>query len=290
MTPTAPTDVGVVEVAELTEPEPWRSPVPFLWLAIVMLVTGAGWALATGAADAPDEEDARARIVAAAGAADEGDFAFSMVLEFEGRGDNRVASTTTMEGGYDADSRRLHATAKGSPEFEMEIIVDGKVQYLRFASGSVFADATGGKPWGRVERAEPLEPAEPSPFTANPLERLAELGELTSPIVRVGEERVRGVDTVHFRTTIDQPAVGASTGTGTGGEATRAVEVDVWLDEEDRFRRLRQSFHVDGTRFTSTFEVFDLGTPVSIDLPPEDQVGPFDTKDLFPPRPAPAGD
>ena len=58
-----------LSVAELEEPPgPWRNPVPFLWLLIVMLLSGAVAALLTGAAEPPEDGEARARIVADADA------------------------------------------------------------------------------------------------------------------------------------------------------------------------------------------------------------------------------
>ena len=57
MSPPAPD----VPVAELEDPAPWRSPVPFLWLAIAMLLMTAVAVLVTGAADRPEEQGAPAR-------------------------------------------------------------------------------------------------------------------------------------------------------------------------------------------------------------------------------------
>ena len=264
-----PTSSAEVPVEELDEPAPWRSPVPFLWLAVAMLVTAAVAALLTGAADPPTDGEARTRIVAAAGSATAGDFAFTMELSFDDVDESTLEGmTTAMEGRYDADTKRLEGHATGSPGFEMDLIVADRVQYFRFPAASGFAEATGGKPWGRVERPERPEKADALPVTGNPLERLAELGRLRSPIVRIGEERVRGVDTVRYRTTIETPE-------------TDEAQLDVWLDEDDGFRRLRQRSEINGTTLTTTFEVFDLGRPVDIQLPPEDQVGPFSPGNLF---------
>lgn len=260
MTPSGRPEVAV---AELEGPAPWRSPVPFLWLAVAVLLTGAVAALLTGVADPSESDDARARIVAAAGEATVRDFAFSTVIA----GAESDEPGLTAEGRYDADTQRVHAYASevGRPGVRMEIIVAGRVQYMRFDEGSAFAGATGGKPWGRAElpeRATPTTSTGPTAFTEDPLGRFAELGQLRGPIVRVGEERVRGVDTVHFRTTIEK--------------AGAPVAVDLWIDGNDRFRRFRQAADVGDTRVTTTLEVFEIGEPVSIDLPPEDQVGPLE--------------
>ena len=296
MTP-APAD-PVDVVAELEAPPPWRSPIPFLWLAIAMLVTAALAALATGAADPDEDEDAGARIVAAAGSMTATDFGFSLVIEFD-EAENPALNGVmmTMEGRYDADRRRTQATTSSgiTPVSEMELVNDGgRVQYLRFPSGGPFPDATGGKPWGRYELPErPEATSGPTPFTENPLERLAELGELRSPVVEVGEENVRGVRTVRYRTTIDKSERPSPTGKAPSEEyraSMRNVRVDVWIDGTNRFRRFRESSVVADARLTTTLEVFDVGQPVTIELPPEDQVGPFDPKTFVPSRPASSPD
>jgi hypothetical protein len=118
------------------------------------------------------------------------------------------------------------------------------------------------------------EAALTTPVGENPLDTFARLGKITGPIERVGEERVRGVPTVHFRTTVD-----ASRGMA-DAESLRNLLVDVWLDDDDRPLRHRQTMTLDdpgGTTVVSTMESFDHGKAVAIELPPADQVGDFDT-------------
>ena len=266
-------DADVVAELEGPGPAPWRSPIPFLWLAIAMLVTAALAALASGAADAPEDGDASARIVAAAGSTTAVDFAFSSSLTFDDAGNELIAgSSTTMEGRFDAETGRMEMHTTGDSGFSMDTIVDDRIQYTRFPAGSLFSGATEGKPWGRRELPERRASGGLSGASENPLARLVELGRLRSPVVRVGEEQVRGVDTVRYRTTVADI-----------GDAVSPLEV--WLDGDDRLRRYRSTSEVEETRFTMTFEVFDIGTPVTIDLPPEDQVGTFDPAAVFGPRP-----
>ena len=263
-------------VAELEEPEPWRSPVPFLWLAIAVLVSGAVAALLSGAADPPaDEGDARARIVAAAGTATAVDFAYTMEFDFDFGPELAVPPAPILEGRYDAETRRTHTRA-GQATLGMEMITDGSVLYVRWEGmGPRFSDATGGKPWGRREMtsgsAEGNELG--MPFAENPIDQLTALGRLTGPVVRVGDEDVRGVSTAHYWTTAEM-------------EAEEDARIDVWLDDSDRVRRVRHAFEVEGRPFSFAFEVFDVGKPVTIEVPPADLVGPFDPKDLFPVRPS----
>jgi hypothetical protein len=258
-------------VADLEPPTRPRSVVPFLWLAIMMLSTGAVTAAATGAADRR-EPDPQARLATAAGVLEEVDFAFEVTLALEGS--DTQANGFTIEGAYDADTRRVRGTVEAAGQ-EMEFIQDGAFQYLHVPAGSPLTETAAGKSWLRIDFTGVIdEAALTTPVGENPLDTFARLGKITGPIERVGEERVRGVPTVHFRTTVD-----ASRGM-TDAESLRNVLVDVWLDDDDRPRRHRQTMTLDdpgGTTVVSTMESFDYGKAVTIELPPADQVGDFDT-------------
>lgn len=270
-------------VAELEAASPARSPIPFLWLAVVMLVTGALAALFSGAAD--DEPDAppEARLAAAADAAAAVDFAFSATSSFEGQGEDN-ASTFTLVGAYDVETGRIRATVD-TPGSPVELIQDDGIQYLRFPAGQSGVFGTGTKPWVRMDVRAMLadDPAaSSSAFGQNPLDTFARLGEITGPIERVGEEQVRGVATVHFRTTVDASRR-ARTGASPAAVASlKNVLVEVWLDDDDRPRRHRETMTLaaDKAKTVSTMESFDFGRPVTIDLPPEDQVEDFDLSSI----------
>ena len=261
---------------------PWRSPVPFLWLAIAMLVSAAVVALFAGWADDDDEGagEARARVVAAAGATVAEDFAFSMELGFEGTDDPLLSDVwTRAEGRFDTDTGRTHMdTTMSIPNGEvttvMTMVADREALYVRVDGVPMFAGATGGKPWGRI----PHGPNEPSryegQFIDSPLDRLQELGRLTSPVTHVGSERIRGVLADQYRTTV------APSGDDVRGDS----DLDVWLDDAGRMRRMRSSTLVQGVRVVMTLEAFDLGEPVTVDVPPADEVGDFDTSVLPTPR------
>jgi hypothetical protein len=114
----------------------------------------------------------------------------------------------------------------------------------------------------------------------------------------VGRERVRGVLTTHFHTLVDRRAAFRHAMDGApDAEVDRAlaplarVPLDVWLDDQDRVRRIREDVAVTypksmgGTEIhiRTTTEAYDFGAPITIDVPPDDAVAdhPVDLRTLF---------
>jgi hypothetical protein len=108
----------------------------------------------------------------------------------------------------------------------------------------------------------------------------------------VGTEEVRGVATTRYHATLDLGAALDGAAPGILGEmeaafsdqldAVRSVPIDVWVGEDGIPRRLVLSLAVDdpaGEEMTSTMtvELFDLGEPVVIEVPPADEVSSLDS-------------
>ena len=268
-------------VAELEPGSASKGPIPFLWLAIVMLLTGASAALFSGAAD-DEPAMTEGRLAAATGTATAVDFAFSATSTFDGvEVGDEVVPSFTLVGAYDAETRRVRMSMDAIVQ-SMEIIQDDGIQYLHATGEEPLGVGSGTKPWLRMDlrHLSTGESAE-TPFASNPLDTFARLGEITSPIVRVGEETVRGVPTVHYRTTVDRSKRAYPTRRPEQVAAMRNVLVEVWLDADDLPRRNRQTMQIDAATATkativTTFESYDFGKAVSIELPPEDQVEDFD--------------
>jgi hypothetical protein len=111
----------------------------------------------------------------------------------------------------------------------------------------------------------------------------------------VGQEEVRGVETTHYRASIDlaralaevpadqRDEVQAAFEQLGGGEDLSEVEmpVDVWIDADDLPRRMRMDMGAlfaaaglgDGS-MTMTMDFFDYGEPVDIEVPSPDDVTP----------------
>jgi hypothetical protein len=182
----------------------------------------------------------------------------------------------------------------GAPEdWKIDVILDGKVVYVKvppFAAGQI----PGGKPWIKGD-LETLAAAGGSGVdlgsfgTTDPKDLLKVLESVSGGLERVGRESVRGVDTTHYRATLDLKKVIES---GAGTQAAPAlgdldkmlqqtglstIPLDVWVDDADLLRRMDIAVSTtqpgQGTADASiTFELYDVGEPVSIELPPPDDV------------------
>ncbi|MDP9070171.1 MAG: hypothetical protein M3N68_02560 [Actinomycetota bacterium] len=103
-----------------------------------------------------------------------------------------------------------------------------------------------------------------------------------------GSEKVRGVETTHYRTVLDldeaKRQLPPEIGRIIDQLGTRQLPTDAWVDEDGRLRRLRHSVDLakvkappaagealEGT-VTTTYELHDFGVKVDVAPPPPDQV------------------
>jgi hypothetical protein len=125
---------------------------------------------------------------------------------------------------------------------------------------------------------------------SDPSQALAYLRAASDDIQEVGSEEVRGVETTHYRMTVDLARVAAAAPPAQR-EALQAqvdelieksriqnVPTDVWIDEDGLVRRQRLTYEnmafapgVHGD-MTMTMELFDFGVDVEVDPPPASQV------------------
>jgi hypothetical protein len=111
-----------------------------------------------------------------------------------------------------------------------------------------------------------------------------------------GQRSVRGASTTHYRVVLDLNRAGASLPPEqrpaidelVRSLGTSTLPADVWLDESGRVRRRRFGVDTDGSGPTApttvNLELFDFGIPVTVEVPPADQV--TDLTNLFTPPPS----
>lgn len=191
--------------------------------------------------------------------------------------------TVTGEGAFEYATRRGTMTMELPGMGTMDAVLDGLVFYLKFPT-EVAAQIPGGKPWvtfdlerlgkqagfdlGQVAQAQ----------QGDPTQALDYLRGASDDVKKVGTEDVRGVETTHYRATLDLSKAAAQL----SGEQRKAIDgaistlrtktipTDVWIDADGRARRL--TYSTTKPKASVTIELFDFGVDVDASPPPPDQV------------------
>jgi hypothetical protein len=138
----------------------------------------------------------------------------------------------------------------------------------------------------------PLTTPEMAPPSA--AEQLRMLRAVSGDVTDHGSEQVRGVKTTHYSATVDLRHTVESLPESQREAARQGVEklielsgesevpIDVWIDHEERVRRLEleQTMEQSGIQATMhmAMEYVRFGVPVEIDVPDDDEV--FDATDI----------
>lgn len=265
----------------------------------------------TPAADADD--DALARIAdAAAATAQEGSARFTITVELEDTDVGEGTQAISADGEEDFDAERRRITLEG-PQGDLDLLIDGSTVYLQLP-------ATEDDDWVRVE-LDRLVDADLGfggpgglPFQS-PHNNLVLLSDTATQAAEAGEEDVDGEAATRYEVTLDLGAAAAEAEetTATRGQLEATVrqlgadELDmvVWIDDDDRIRRIEYSLDLDQVRVDEdvetdtpeadvdaeveadltgtaivTVDYFDFGTTVAVDLPDEDEVVDLDEEEL----------
>ena len=246
---------------------------PALWVTVALLLIGAVVAaFVVGDAEDPPGQ----RLAAAAEQATAEDFAFEAKVGGDG-----LPQAVVVKGAVDVETSRVRGTIDYGDGAALELIQDGTVQYYRLPAE---LRPPGSKPWQRLDLSSFGLQARSSSTNGNPLDVYAQLGAIVGEVERVGEEKVRGTSTVHFRATVDVTKTFPDGMPPVSEEAVaglRRVPIDVWLDDRDRPRRFRQSVELPGSgeppvRVTTSVDSFAYGEPVDVQLPAAEEVEDID--------------
>jgi len=177
--------------------------------------------------------------------------------------------------------------------WKIDVVQDGDVAYVRFPA--IAAELPDGKSWVRGDRegvgAKGIELDELQQFTqTDPRELLDFLRGVSGEIEAVGTEELRGTDTTHYRATIDpadyeklapeeqREQLGALVDEFVGTSGIGKIPVDVWLDSSSMVRKVVMTFSAmppgstKNAQSSVSFELWDYGEPVTIELPPASDV------------------
>jgi hypothetical protein len=189
--------------------------------------------------------------------------------------------------------------AAGAPDFDdpsgwkVEAVQDGTVSYVRFPA--LDEQLPAGKSWIRTDSRDTpqqgFDGMQLAQFTSNdPRELLEVLRGVSGEIEIVGSEQLRGAATTHYRATIDPLEYGKLASPDKRQEleslaeqmaaqsGRREIPVDVWLDEGGLVRKLTMAISAmqpgtsDSSDVSMTFEIYDYGKDVDIDLPTASEV------------------
>jgi hypothetical protein len=268
---------------------------------LLLAVLGAASLLASGCGGAQAELDLLAS--AAERTEDAGSARFELAL---GTTMGGRAAEATATGAFDNASRRATMSMDlggfaqafgeapgGADALRLDMVLDGTVAYMRFPL--LTGMLPGSKPWLRLDlvelsKREGFDLGQIQSFSdSDPRRTLDYLRVVSGEIRTVGQERVRGVATTHYRAAIDlrkYPEVVPDEQRELVRKATEklveqlgvgAVPVDVWVDGDGLVRRVALEFDTGSAvgaplATTMTMDLYDYGAPVEVALPAASEV------------------
>jgi hypothetical protein len=188
------------------------------------------------------------------------------------------------------------AAGADAPDFDdaegwrIDAVRDGSTTYVRFPA--LAGRLPEGKAWIRSEDGAAASGLDGLGrlTEVEPRELLKIIREVSGDVETVGSETVRGAETTHYRATLDGTRVPDSVPQA-GGEDVRAladqllsqaglseIPLDVWIDADGLLRKFQldvsatQAGASEPSRAALTFEIWDVGRPVAIELPPASEV------------------
>jgi hypothetical protein len=267
-----------------------------------------------GSAVAVPELTSLTQIAQTSSATDTAKFALMLDLTIPGA-DQKLSFTA--EGGFDTPAKRaqltfdlssfaelfktlgssLGGTVKGdfgNPEdWKLDAIQDGDTAYIRFPL--IAKQLPAGKTWikGDAKDLSSADTGQLSQFGSfagtDPRDVFGFLKAVSGPIEAVGSEKIRGVETSHYRATVDTakleqlvPAADRQSLGGLDQAAKQAglteLPLDIWIDAEQRVAKLsvdldaKQPGSDAAVKAALVIELYDYGAPLDLELPPADQV------------------
>lgn len=157
----------------------------------------------------------------------------------------------------------------GDKEVSLVTVVDGAHTYTSSAAlGNALPD---GKKWMELNLAAAQKGSgEPDPTSGGPTEGLKILERVEDP-EEIGKEDIDGVPTTHYRGSL--PTTGEVFGVKV---AYSALDIDVWIDAQDRVRRMALdisgSIGGEQSRTQMSIDYVEFGRVPKIELPPADEV------------------
>ena len=229
-----------------------------------------------------------------------------MTMQMEGvTGSGDAPLGITVKGLYDLESMDAQMTmtidgpmAAGLGGGEIELrMVDG-VMYMDVGSLAEMLGGAGGLSlppgvkWLRLDLQEMMKSFGGSgglglPDSTDPTKTFEMLRDIAGDIETVGREEVRGVETTHYRTTVDLAKASDSLPSdiksmlGNLDGAFGAIPIEVWIDDDGLLRRMDMRFDLSSLLgsvsggsnlgsgiITMRMDLYDYGVEVDVEAPP----------------------
>lgn len=183
--------------------------------------------------------------------------------------------------------------AVGSPaDWKIEAVTDGLVMYMKapFLQTLLKSD----KPWIKLDmesigKQQGLDLSSLMSYDPSQLTRFVDYLRGSKDMQVINHEQVRGIATTHYEGSVDFDAYLKALPDDQRAAARKALDnvsklgkpqyglFDVWVDGQQRIRREKFDYSVSGTsagdmRIAYATDFFDYDVPVSITIPPADQV------------------
>lgn len=204
-----------------------------------------------------------------------------------------------MKGSGVIDARggtaQLTLTMSGLPnvpngEMKLDEVLSDYVMYVRSAA---FGDhLPGGKEWLKVDlrKASQQFGIDPSQMSSDPTKALDQLRAVSGRVERLGREKIRGVQTTHYRAKVDLRRYPALVAADRREQVRKGMErlidmigksefpQEVWIDSQKHIRRFALDFSFKVPTAPGNPEVetkivedlYDFGTPVHVEVPSDD--------------------
>jgi hypothetical protein len=219
--------------------------------------------------------------------------------------DGEILVRTTAEGAFDEEASVGELSTQtsaggglGGMDLDVDMVFDGSDVYLRAGVLEMF---TGGRSWVRVpgEEVDRVTDELGTTVTTDPSSFVELLEATAGPLEDLGTEAVRGVPTRHVAGTLDLEALAAEVAPERADELAEllaelpavaedvsAIPVEAWIDGEGFVRRF--TFTIDQLgegegqgSITQTVELWDFDEPLTVEVPPADQVQDLDASSLL---------
>lgn len=217
-------------------------------------------------------------------------------------GSRFVATGTSSAQGQTFDVNGEGRTdARGNSEMELELPGGAGTMKQVLYDWVMYQQIPGmeqqlGAEWTKVDLREAYRAAGVDielflpPGGNDPKQWLEQMRKTSDKVEEVGTEEVRGVETTHYKADLELRKAVDHVPAARRAEAERAIDkiieisgsegypMEVWIDDKKLVRRMRMDAEMNNPAMGGkididmTMELFDYGTPVSLDVPDDDEV------------------